>query len=626
MSELGESLLVPRKVSPLRVVAVLAAVGAAIAAGSWWQTRQKGQAEDPARVLIVGPNPALVDFLARAGFDPEHASVGQAIGQGQVYDRNLDDLAAMLEYADQRGFGYLALDLAQGQSYDFASVGYAADAPPPGTSFAILSVGTLGKAVSYGGVVPEVAHAPETAEQIGLLLGLFGQDAIGKSRTREASNDLLVRFGSAGTVEDVVAYERGQEHMARQIEAWTKLAAGEQGEAELLELARPYEPLRGWPLANGLVLLAAGRDAWRSADGRKSSWVGDDLDVTFSAVALADPSTRLACATLPETLGFDGFAVGPGGDVLLIPRDRQVADLWVLTGSGCAFEQRDPIRRLAHGELGVPHASGLTAAVLAGHLSWAEAKQRSVRKLSLDGVELRDGALRWLGDRVVVVPARLDYALAAARRAERVGVSPSEAQLDGLPSGRDAVVFIELPAASETQVRAAVVPIDALVGPTEAEPSTIADVFPLPDKPGVVAVHVETPTRAPLLTLELRGDAAWHDALADDYDLPAATTFEPGALVVSRLADELGRGLDDLALAPDGGAAAWSAVVDGEREIMLLRLGDPTATPRRLTTNIRADMAPRFVGRDRLLIDSSYVAADDLPQVEAVRALGLPAR
>ena len=138
-----ESLVTPIKSSPLKPILAVVAIAGVAAAGWWTFGRGKGQPEDPARVLIVGPTPELAGFLEREGFDVDHLSVGEAIGQGQTFDKGLDGLPAMLEQADQHCYGYLALNLAQGQTYDFAEIGYEAEPAPAGTTFAVVSVGKL---------------------------------------------------------------------------------------------------------------------------------------------------------------------------------------------------------------------------------------------------------------------------------------------------------------------------------------------------------------------------------------------------------------------------------------------------------------------------------------------------
>jgi hypothetical protein len=660
----ADSLVARTQSSPLTaVIAVVAVVG--VATAGWWMFgRGKGESEDPARVLIVGPTPELAGFLEREGFDVDHLSPGEAIGQGQRFDASLDDLAAMLEYADQHGIGYLALNLAHGEQYELASVDEDAGEPPPGTTFAVVSVGDLGHTVSFGGVVPEVTHTKPAGEQVGLLLALFGQPDLAKARELQADNDLMIRFGSAGTVEDLVDYEKGQETMRRQITAWTALAEKERGEPQPSELAIAYEQLRAWPLANGTVLLASGHGGWRSETGRDSKWETAELEPTFTAELTAvRPDAldqRLACAGLPDTLSIPGgMAVAPAGDALLIPTDRWVADLWVLSGPDCSFEKRDQIRRLESGELGVPRASGRTAQALRGGLLWADAKMRAYREIHVDGVELRDRELSWVDDQTVVVPAGLDHARAAAALARRLAAAAVDpAALAGdvhevapvapvdpstLPRDSEALVFVQLPAPQQdTHMQVAIVPAAVLL-PGASDPTAlkIRQLFALAssDAGMSVIVLIDTPEAARLVRVTLPPDTPlWHDVLADGYDLAGATrsvTAAPGVVQVVALSGELPRETRDLAIAPTGSHAAWSAPfgdVNPDRpvanfEIMLLALGlEPPAQAQRVTDNDRGDLRPRFAGEhgQLLLFDSAYAGAPTLPELEAVRALPVP--
>jgi hypothetical protein len=629
MTDPADSFVSSSRRSPLRTVAaVLALVGVA-GTGIWLLTRGKGADDDPARVLIIGPTPELSDFLEHEGFDVNQLSPGEAIGEGQAFDASLEDLPAMLEYADQSGFGYLALNMAHGQRYDFSTIGQDPGEPPPGTTFAVVSVGDLGTQVSYGGVVPEVVHQPPAGEQVGLLLALFGQAEIAKARTREGGkNDLLIRFGAADTVEHVGELETGQSGMRRQIAAWQALAQRERAANKPLELAGPYELLRGWPLANGSLLLAAGRDAWQSTDGISSKWVGDDLEATLSVVSLDAPEQRIPCATLPETLSLDGgFAVAPAGDALLIPTDAWVADLWVLTGADCSFEKRDPIRRLDGGALGHPRANGRTAASAGGRLMWADAKLRSYHSVELDGTLLRHDELHWLGDDLVLVPADLDFVVAAQARLDRMALAadPSGATMTAAvdpatqPQPTEALVFARLPPPNGAdELRVAVVPVAALLAKgSETTGASIRTVHPLAGKLGSVAVVVDTAAGPVLVRVSIDLDKPWLDALAIDYDLAAALGH--ASIELELLASGLPEQTHDLAVSPDAGHVAWTA----DDEIMLLPIGTPGATASRLTDNDRSDAHPRFVG-SHLIFDSTYTAADELPPVEAVRALAIP--
>ncbi|HLT37510.1 MAG TPA: hypothetical protein VK034_14555, partial [Enhygromyxa sp.] len=231
-----DSLVAPARGSPIKLVLATVTV-VAIAAAAWWTFgRGKGQPEDPARVLIIGPTPELAEWLEREGFDVDHLSFGAAVGEGQAFDAGLDDLPAILEYADQTGIGYIALSMAHGERYQLAASDYPADDPddpddpPDGTTFAVVSVGDLGRHLSYGGVAPGVVHEHPIDERIGLLLALFGQPELAKARSNQARNDLMIRFGSARTLAHVIELEKAQESMRREAAAWTALTEKERGD------------------------------------------------------------------------------------------------------------------------------------------------------------------------------------------------------------------------------------------------------------------------------------------------------------------------------------------------------------------------------------------------------------
>lgn len=664
-----DSLLSPARPSLLRpAFAVVAIVGLAVAA--WWMLGRggKGLPEDPARVLIVGPTPVLTESLQREGFDAEHLSFGVAVGEGKALDSDLDDLAAILEYADQRGIGYVALSMAHGERYDFAaipsssgtrhSVKYEAAEPPAGTTFAVLSVGDLGRHLSYGGVFAGVVHEHPLDERIGLLLALFGQPEISKARTRKARNDLMIRFGSAGTVTHVLAYEKAQEIMRRQAAAWTALADKERGEPRPIELARPFERVRGWPLANGTILLASTHGALRSADGLSTVWKADAAVTELAVVDPSKPSERLPCPALPDRLPLDedlatsfatSLAIGSRGDALLIPRDSQVATLWVLTGEGCGFERGDEIRRLDRGALGDPRASGRTAAAIGGGLSWADAKQRRYRSARISGVELRPETLRWLDDDRVVVLASFDVAAAAAAAEPVEPAEPREPIASFTPGTGliDALTFARLPAPGrEAELELVVVPVDALVDPVAGEPAHLRGVFPIAVQTPSVVAYLDSAAGLELILVSLgASEPAWQP-LGDDFDLALAVEAGRAAIVVRSLAHDIPLEAHELVVSPTGTHAAWAEPNGGAEpargaglnfDIVLLALGSSAAAPSRLTDNHRHDRRPIFglLGQARhsaiagldgrwLLFTSGYRADDALPEIEAVRAVALP--
>jgi hypothetical protein len=140
-------------------------------------------------------------------------------------------------------------------------------------------------------------------------------------------------------------------------------------------------------------------------------------------------------------------------------------------------------------------------------------------------------------------------------------------------------------------------------------------------------VLVDTAAGSWLVRATIGQQDAWPNALAVDHDLAAASELGKSHVAVEQLARLSGK-IDDLSVAPDARHVAWSAsfdVVQGSAsysEIMLLALGAEPA-PIRLTDNDRHDARPRFVG-GHLIFDSNYTGDDELPAIEAVRALSLP--
>lgn len=617
----------PGRSSKGKLLVAAAVVAAGVAA--WWMFgRGKGEPEDPARVLIVGPSPELVAFLDRRGFDPEHLSYGDAVGQGQAFDAGLDDVAAIVEFADQRGFGYVALDLVHRRDYAFDAAGYEVDAIPAGSTFAVIGVGKLADVVSFGGIVEAVHHEPVAAEQVGLLLALFGQPELAKARSGDAINDLMIRFGASRTLEDLAAYEQAQTTMRHQIAAWEALRGRERGEASMTELARPYEPLRSWPLADGSVLLAAANHTWRSPDGERSEWSDASASATLSLVRLDAPGERTRCSELPDTLPFaDGIKVGPRGDALLIPTDFWLAQLWVREGEqGCGFVARDPIRRLGDGEFGKPIASGRTAEAIAGGIEWADAKLQRTHSLRLPGVTTHAGSLAWLSDELVVVAATIDHA--AARSLASPPLDPATPPLDPatLPPTHDALLLVRLPArGKDVPPEFALLPI--------APGFALESVWPIAPVGGVPSALIglrRGPAGAELVRFDLvEGALAW-TKLPSTQEPGAPPWVPPSEPASFTIAATLPAGILSPTIDRAGRRAAWTAEFEqfpgadplAGHELVLLEFGQ---APRRLGSNEFVDLHPRFAGPGDawLVFDSTRRAAEDLPPVTTVRAVAL---
>lgn len=631
MDSVEDSLVVPSKRSrAVPVIATVALVGVAV--GAWWMFgRGKGQPENPARVLIVGPTPQLAGYLEDKGFAADYLSYGAAVGEGQTFDSSLQDLPAIVEYADQLGFGYVALSMANDERYDLASIDYPTEDPPPGTTFMVLSIGDLGTHVSYGGVPEGVLHEHPLDQQIGLLLALLDQPELAKAREGKASNDIMIRFRSAGTVTAVEELELAQAKMRRQAEAWHELAKQERGADKPIELARPFELVRGWPLANGSILLASARGSWRSSNGLSATW--SDTSSVVAELSVVKPDAldqRSPCPALPDRLPLDGgFALAERGDALLIPSNAYVAELWTLDQAGCGFERRDEIRRLGASALGLPHASGRTATVHAGQLEWADAKMRAYRHVRFGGVELHPDALRWISDDVVVIPASLDFALAAEDQHQRASKAALAAGLPAPaapastgpePEPTDALVFVRLPAHDVSeQIDLAVVPADALVG-DDAGPVNVRAAFAIAGESPSVIAYVDSNAGLQLIRTSVPASGpAWQNGLASEYQLASAVAAGRAAASGELLARDIPLDAHELVVSPTGSHAAWAAPVGSNMEIFVLSLTSASASPVRMTDNARDDSSPFFAGQ--LLFFSSDYRVDDSPLFEGLRAL-----
>ncbi len=132
----------------LVVLAVLAMIVVGLV---WaWATGDHGEPEQAHRVLIIGGTPTdLVDVIHEAGFEARQISWLEAKTECTDPDRNFDG-EAVIEYADEHGYGFVALMLDDDMLFESTILGESA---PKHALAAVISIGELartGSRVHFG--------------------------------------------------------------------------------------------------------------------------------------------------------------------------------------------------------------------------------------------------------------------------------------------------------------------------------------------------------------------------------------------------------------------------------------------------------------------------------------------
>jgi hypothetical protein len=140
----------------------------ALAAAAWslWPSGGIGNADDPAKILVVTEDGNLEPYLQRLGFDADAQTFDslEAKAHAEVDDLDVEGAAAIVAFADQFGFGYVVFE--HPQRVEWASLQL-----DPKPSF--------GDDVRYAAVsVGDLAGRTKMTSGERLLDALFAQDRL----------------------------------------------------------------------------------------------------------------------------------------------------------------------------------------------------------------------------------------------------------------------------------------------------------------------------------------------------------------------------------------------------------------------------------------------------------------
>lgn len=284
----------------------------------------RGQADSALRLLLVssdeaGPAAAMADS---DGFKVAQISPPEAIAAGYelLDDPSQGAWRAAVEYADEHGYGFVALDLDERPAIDW---GFDA-APHESARFAVVSVGDVaaeGPRMHAVGFPDGVELDPRLADLNGVRLGLLEHpDFMRLWQIEPNASELQAR-----RVFENRKLDQRREMIQGDLQAWQQLVeAWPSLDALPGSLAGPWEQVQAAPIPGGLLLeLRAVRvrvDLYR----RVSLEVDEAATLVFlptQALQLEDAQQRLAarqvCAGLPERVST-AIAVAPDGSAVVI--------------------------------------------------------------------------------------------------------------------------------------------------------------------------------------------------------------------------------------------------------------------------------------------------------------------
>lgn len=159
----------------IRRILVALAMVAAMAVGLSWAlaSRDRGEPELAHRVLIVGGTPTdLVEVIGEAGFEATQISWLEAQTQCADEQGGLD-VAAVVDHADEHGYGFVALMLGDDMPFEPTILGEAA---PEHAMAAVIGVGDLaaeGSRVLWGAPPDQLDYAPGVRRSEALRMALY---------------------------------------------------------------------------------------------------------------------------------------------------------------------------------------------------------------------------------------------------------------------------------------------------------------------------------------------------------------------------------------------------------------------------------------------------------------------
>jgi hypothetical protein len=362
------------------IVAVAGGAGLYLTFGS---SGSRGETDRPDAVLVVGPESFdLAPWLNGRGFRASQMSYAAAVAAGQGLDPSSEGLAAAAVYADQHGYGYLAVHPPDIHTYE----GWATPAMPEAATMAVLSIGDLAKpaTVTFGAPASTVEHEPPLAQQVGLFLALFEQPALAQILAEEVGAADMDAYNALGEKDALNRYKRLQESQ-RKFEtidsAWEEAASIVDPPMPTAAIGRPFEQIDAYPLADGGIVSLASIARWQTKDGNIATLV-EDAERVVRHVSAADVRSAKGEAKLTggepcgplDTTGVDAIRVNEVGDAMALR--RHIADGTTSSGAqaghwavqfsaygpgqrGCPFALvGHPLQSRQRHELGPPHPSG----------------------------------------------------------------------------------------------------------------------------------------------------------------------------------------------------------------------------------------------------------------------------
>lgn len=353
-----------------KVVMLLVIFAVAVGAAGWFFFLRKhgiGNAEDPAKIMVVGRSRGYSLVLADVGFEAHEGTfeAWEQKAKEEVPDLETTGIESIMTLADRFGYGYVVFE--DPKDVDFSALDIDELQPlPEHVRFAVLSAGDFGfpHVMTVNPPPSEVMRGSSVV----ILQALFGQERLAEAlpengapsieavRLRDSLREAIERLAQIPEAERMAEKILGQ--VRRELEE------EERADPKPGLVGRPLESGSPLPLANGQLLTISRGFQVVTRDAVRADLELDDVERLWIGAPGADADARTKCEALAggELSVHESarYWVAEDGGAALVQSLSGGLQLYTLDAStpGCGFT--------AKGKVPAP-SPGLGDAVVAGH-------------------------------------------------------------------------------------------------------------------------------------------------------------------------------------------------------------------------------------------------------------------
>jgi len=339
----------------------------AAAGGVWWFFNRPGpigQAEDPARVLVVTQSHMRYKpYLEQWGFTAQEgrAETIEDEAHKKLPELKMSGVPAILQLADWAGYAYVAFEAPQRVDFSGLEVEGGLPSFAPHHRFAVVSAGDY--AFPHKLTVSAEPSKVMSGPDLDLLTALFAQEPLASTLRDDPKNPpvvMVLRTKLSEAMHRLTAIKDAEATVAKIADKARKLLVDkEQGEPRPTLLGAVHESLNGVALADGSTLIMSRAVHFSSNTGYNAeleldrNWIFSYLPADAAPGAERLPCPSLLGGSLTESSGRPSFRHSARGDALLVHVDG-ASQVWRLEPG----PDRQPCNFVLAGKVTLPLARG----------------------------------------------------------------------------------------------------------------------------------------------------------------------------------------------------------------------------------------------------------------------------